>query len=57
MQSNCFNLFKWIPREDVPNDILSFVNENNPDVYVSKSTLLRLQQMWILNSIRIKLFS
>jgi endonuclease/exonuclease/phosphatase family metal-dependent hydrolase len=27
-----FNLFKWIPREDVPNDILSFVNENNPDV-------------------------
>jgi endonuclease/exonuclease/phosphatase family metal-dependent hydrolase len=26
------NLFKWIPREDVPNDILSFVNEKNPDV-------------------------
>ena len=26
------NLFKWIPREDVPNDILSFVNEKNPDI-------------------------
>jgi len=26
------NLFNWIPRDDVANDILHFVNENNPDV-------------------------
>ena len=26
------NLFNWIPRDNVPSDILHFVNENNPDV-------------------------
>lgn len=26
------NLFNWIPRENVAQDILEFVNENNPDV-------------------------
>ncbi len=26
------NLFNWIPRDDVAQDILKFVNENNPDV-------------------------
>lgn len=27
-----FNLFKWIPRDDIPDTILDFVKENNPDV-------------------------
>ncbi|MFK7048976.1 endonuclease/exonuclease/phosphatase family protein [Flavobacterium columnare] len=27
-----FNLFKWIPREDVADQILEFINENNPDL-------------------------
>jgi endonuclease/exonuclease/phosphatase family metal-dependent hydrolase len=26
------NLFNWIPRDNVAQDILSFINENNPDV-------------------------
>ena len=26
------NLFKWIDRDDVPDQILSFINENNPDI-------------------------
>lgn len=26
------NLFDWIPREDVAQDIMNFINENNPDV-------------------------
>jgi endonuclease/exonuclease/phosphatase family metal-dependent hydrolase len=27
-----FNVFKWIDRDDVPSDILEFINEKNPDV-------------------------
>ncbi|WP_369753247.1 endonuclease/exonuclease/phosphatase family protein [Flavobacterium sp. WC2409] len=27
-----FNLFKWIDKEDVPGDILTFINEKNPDI-------------------------
>ena len=27
-----FNVFKWIEREDVPENILSFINEKNPDI-------------------------
>jgi endonuclease/exonuclease/phosphatase family metal-dependent hydrolase len=27
-----FNVFKWINREDVPENILAFINENNPDI-------------------------
>ncbi len=27
-----FNVFKWIKREDVPENILAFINENNPDI-------------------------
>ncbi len=27
-----FNLFKWLDKEDVPGDILSFINEKNPDI-------------------------
>ncbi len=27
-----FNLFKWIPREDVPETIRKFINEQNPDI-------------------------
>ena len=27
-----FNLFKWIDKEDVPGDILTFVNDKNPDI-------------------------
>ncbi len=26
------NLFKWIPDEDVPSNILAFINEQNPDI-------------------------
>ena len=27
-----FNLFKWIPDEDVPGSILTFINDENPDI-------------------------
>ena len=27
-----FNLFKWVPYEDIPTNILTFVNEQNPDI-------------------------
>ena len=27
-----FNVFKWIDRDDVPSDILSFINDKNPDI-------------------------
>lgn len=27
-----FNLFKWIPDEDIPSNILTFINEENPDI-------------------------
>jgi endonuclease/exonuclease/phosphatase family metal-dependent hydrolase len=27
-----FNVFKWIDRNDVPSEILSFINEKNPDI-------------------------
>ena len=27
-----FNLFKWIDKADVPGDILTFINEQNPDI-------------------------
>ena len=27
-----FNVFKWIDRDDVPSDILNFINEKNPDI-------------------------
>ena len=27
-----FNVFKWIDREDVPENILAFVNDKNPDI-------------------------
>lgn len=27
-----FNVFKWIEREDVPENVLSFINEKNPDI-------------------------
>ena len=27
-----FNLFKWIPGDDVPSKIVSFINEKNPDI-------------------------
>ena len=27
-----FNVFKWIDRDDVPSDILTFINEKNPDI-------------------------
>lgn len=27
-----FNLFKWIERDDVPVEILTFINEKNPDI-------------------------
>ncbi len=27
-----FNLFKWIPRDNVGDDILGFINEQNPDI-------------------------
>lgn len=27
-----FNLFKWIDREDVPTEILNFINDKNPDI-------------------------
>ena len=27
-----FNLFKWIDKDDVPGDILTFVNDKNPDI-------------------------
>ncbi|WP_310559755.1 endonuclease/exonuclease/phosphatase family protein [Flavobacterium sp.] len=26
------NVFKWLDRDDVPDDILSFINEKNPDI-------------------------
>ncbi|RTZ01287.1 endonuclease [Flavobacterium sp. RSP49] len=26
------NVFKWIDRDDVPSDILNFINDNNPDI-------------------------
>ena len=26
------NVFKWIERDDVPNDILDFINDKNPDI-------------------------
>lgn len=27
-----FNVFKWLDRDDVPQEILSFINEKNPDI-------------------------
>jgi endonuclease/exonuclease/phosphatase family metal-dependent hydrolase len=27
-----FNVFKWIDRDDVPSEILAFINEKNPDI-------------------------
>jgi endonuclease/exonuclease/phosphatase family metal-dependent hydrolase len=27
-----FNLFKWIERDDVPKEILNFINDKNPDI-------------------------
>ncbi|HMI06132.1 MAG TPA: endonuclease/exonuclease/phosphatase family protein [Flavobacterium sp.] len=27
-----FNLFKWIPDEDIPANILTFINDENPDI-------------------------
>jgi len=27
-----FNLFKWLPRDGVGSEILSFINDNNPDI-------------------------
>lgn len=27
-----FNVFKWIDRDDVPSEILSFINDKNPDI-------------------------
>lgn len=27
-----FNLFKWLDKEDVPGNILSFINDKNPDI-------------------------
>jgi endonuclease/exonuclease/phosphatase family metal-dependent hydrolase len=27
-----FNVFKWLNRDDVPNNILAFINDKNPDV-------------------------
>lgn len=27
-----FNVFKWIDRDDVPKDILTFINDKNPDI-------------------------
>jgi endonuclease/exonuclease/phosphatase family metal-dependent hydrolase len=27
-----FNLFEWIPKENVGEDILTFINDNNPDI-------------------------
>jgi endonuclease/exonuclease/phosphatase family metal-dependent hydrolase len=27
-----FNVFKWIPRDDIPEQILTFINEKNPDI-------------------------
>ena len=27
-----FNVFKWIERDDVPSDILTFINDKNPDI-------------------------
>ncbi|MFV8270915.1 endonuclease/exonuclease/phosphatase family protein [Flavobacterium sp. GT2N3] len=27
-----FNVFKWIDRDDVPSDILTFINDENPDI-------------------------
>lgn len=27
-----FNLFKWIDKDDVPGDILNFINDKNPDI-------------------------
>lgn len=27
-----FNVFKWIDRDDVPSDILTFINDKNPDI-------------------------
>lgn len=27
-----FNVFKWIERDDVPTDILTFINDKNPDI-------------------------
>ena len=27
-----FNVFKWIDRDDIPSEILSFINEKNPDI-------------------------
>ncbi len=27
-----FNVFKWIDRDDLPEVILAFINQNNPDI-------------------------
>lgn len=27
-----FNVFKWLDRDDVPDDILAFINDKNPDI-------------------------
>jgi endonuclease/exonuclease/phosphatase family metal-dependent hydrolase len=27
-----FNVFKWLSRDDVPDDILTFINDKNPDI-------------------------
>src|SRR3970040_2577031 len=28
-----FNLFKWLDKEDVPGEILDFINDKNPDIF------------------------
>jgi hypothetical protein len=34
-----FFVFKWIERDDVPADILTFINDKNPDILCIQGTL------------------
>jgi hypothetical protein len=47
-------VFKWIERDDVPADILTFINDKNPDILCIQGTLH--QQILIWKCIRTDIF-
>jgi hypothetical protein len=39
-------VFKWIERDDVPADILTFINDKNPDILCIQGTLHQQILIW-----------
>jgi hypothetical protein len=42
-----FFVFKWIERDDVPADILTFINDKNPDILCIQGTLHQQILIWM----------